>query len=89
VTFNKLNTYQWFKEHAYYLDESHDPSDRTAAFAKAIEQDRLPLGIFYRSPKPSFEENVEVYKEDTRPLCERDVDQAKLASLIDTFRMTG
>jgi len=89
VTFNKLNTYQWFKEHVYYLDDSHDPTDRAAAFAKAIEQERLPLGVFYRNPKPSFEENVEVYKEDARPLCARDVDQAKLASLIDTFKMTG
>ncbi|UCD50783.1 MAG: 2-oxoacid:ferredoxin oxidoreductase subunit beta, partial [Phycisphaerales bacterium] len=89
VTFNKLNTYQWFKEHVYYLDESHDPTDRAAAFAKAIEQDRLPVGIFYRNPKPSFEENVEVYKEDARPLCERDVDKARLASLIDTFKMTA
>src|SRR3989338_2986843 len=23
VTFNKINTYQWFREHTYYLDEKH------------------------------------------------------------------
>jgi len=89
VTFNKLNTYQWFKEHVYYLDDSHDPTDRAAAFSKAIEEERLPLGVFYRNPKPSFEENTEVYQDDTRPLTERGVDKAKLASLIDTFKMAG
>jgi 2-oxoglutarate/2-oxoacid ferredoxin oxidoreductase subunit beta len=89
VTFNKINTYQWFKEHVYYLDDSYDPMDRAAAFAKAIESDRLPLGIFYLNPKPSFEESTEVYQENARPLCERDVDRARLASLIDRFKMTG
>jgi 2-oxoglutarate/2-oxoacid ferredoxin oxidoreductase subunit beta len=89
VTFNKINTYQWFKEHVYYLEDSYDPTDRGAAFAKAIETDRLPLGVFYRNPKSSFEENVEVYQEDARPLCERDVDKVKLTALIDSFKMTG
>ncbi|MHC4521481.1 MAG: thiamine pyrophosphate-dependent enzyme [Planctomycetota bacterium] len=89
VTFNKLNTYQWFKENVYYLDDSHDASDRAAAFAKAIEEDRLPLGVFYVNPKSSFEENTEIYKDDPRPLYARDVDKDKLAALIDTFKMTG
>jgi 2-oxoglutarate ferredoxin oxidoreductase subunit beta len=89
VTFNKLNTFQWFKDHVYYLDDSYDRSDRSAAFAKAIETDRLPLGVFYVNPKDSFEENTQMYREDKRPLCERDVDAEKLASLIDTFKMAG
>jgi len=88
VTFNKLNTYQWFKEHVYYLDESHDASDRGAAFARAIEEDRLPLGVFYVNPKDSFEDNVGIYEKDSRPLYEREVDKDKLASLIDSFKMT-
>ncbi len=56
VVYNKVNTYPWFKEHTYTLDESHDPLNRNAAFAKAIESDRLPLGVFYQNPaKPVFE----------------------------------
>lgn len=89
VTFNKLNTYQWFKENVYYLDDSHDTSDRAVAFAKAIEEDRLPLGVFYVNPKSSFEENTEIYRDDPRPLYEREVDKGKLAALIESFKMTG
>ena len=89
VTFNKLNTYQWFKDNVYHLDDSHDPSDRAAAFAKAIEDDKLPLGVFYVNPKSSFEENTEVYQDDSRPLHERDVDKDRLAALVDRFKMTG
>ena len=88
VTFNKLNTYQWFKEHVYYLDDSHDASDRGAAFARAIEEDKLPLGVFYVNPKDSFEDNVGLYEKDSRPLYEREVDKVKLASLVDKFKMT-
>ena len=90
VTFNKLNTYQWFQEHVYYLDDSHDPHDRTAAFEKALETDRLPCGVFYVGPeRPSFAENTGVYRDDERPLYERDVDTKKLGALIDRFKMTG
>ena len=28
VTYNKLNTFQWFKDNTYYLESSHDPLDR-------------------------------------------------------------
>lgn len=90
VTFNKLNTYQWFKDHVYYLDDSYDPHDRTAAFEKALETDKLPLGVFYLSDeKDSFEVNTGVYREDERPLYARDVDTDKLDALIDQFKMVG
>lgn len=49
VTFNKVNTYQWLPENTYYLDESHDVHDRQAAFAKALETEKYPLGVFYIS----------------------------------------
>lgn len=48
VTFNKLNTYQWFKENTYYLEDSYSDSDRQAAFARCVETEKLPLGIFFR-----------------------------------------
>ncbi len=90
VTFNKLNTYQWFKDHTYYLDDSHDPHDRAAAFRKATETEKLPLGVFYISPeKPTFEECTGVYEQDPRPLYERDVDLEKLRGLIRTFEMSA
>lgn len=87
VTFNRLNTIQWFKEHTYYL-EGHDPLDRQKAFEKATETEKLPLGIFYKSPqKPAFEENVGIYREKQSPLYERDLDKKELNNLIETFKM--
>ncbi|WP_432822473.1 thiamine pyrophosphate-dependent enzyme [Trichloromonas sp.] len=85
VTFNKLNTYQWFESHTRYLDPDHDPGDRTQAFARAIEEDPLRLGVFYRKEKPVFEEQLDGYKTDKRPLYQRQVDLAELGKLVGEF----
>ena len=90
VTFNKINTWQWFKEHTYYLEDSYDPRDRSAAFKRAIETDKLPLGIFYINPnKSTFENNVGIYQQDNRPLFEREPDVNRLRMLIEKFRAAG
>ncbi len=83
VTFNKVNTYEWFRQNTYYLEDSHDPADRAGAFRRAIEKDRLPLGVFYVNPdRPTFEDNLSVYKEDRTPLHRRQFDFERLAGLI-------
>ncbi|OGW80077.1 MAG: 2-oxoacid ferredoxin oxidoreductase [Omnitrophica bacterium RIFCSPLOWO2_12_FULL_44_17] len=72
VTFNKINTYQWFREHTYYLDEKHVVTDRAEAFRRAIETDKLPLGIFYKNPdKKIFEEQLLAYRHEKTPLFQR------------------
>ncbi len=63
VTFNKVNTYKWFKENIYYVDDNYDPTDRSAAFQKSIETEKYPLGVIYSNPdKPVFEDTVETIK---------------------------
>jgi 2-oxoglutarate ferredoxin oxidoreductase subunit beta len=69
VVFNKINTYQWFKEHTYYMEDDRDVTDRADAFRRATETDRLPLGIFYAHTKrKTFEERVDFYKKDQRAM---------------------
>jgi len=89
VTFNKLNTYQWFKNNIYYLEDPHDCYDRNQAFNKAIETDKLPLGVLYiNSNRKPFEENIGVYDEENTPLFGQDVDYSRLESLIGRFVLT-
>lgn len=86
VTFNKINTYQWFKENTYYLDESHDAANKSLAFGKALQTDKLPLGIFYvNQNKPTFEENLKKYYSINGPRYEHNVDAEKLDALIQEF----
>jgi len=82
VSFNKVNTYKWFMENTYVLDEGdHDPTDRRAAMLKALEKDPYPLGILYREEgKNTFEENLTCYQEDKTPLFMRKADRLSLVS---------
>ncbi len=87
VSFNKINTYRWFKEHTCYLDDSHDPADRNRAFEKATETEKLPLGVFYKNEnKKTFEDGIGIYEKDHRPLYMRQPDIEKLRDLIETFK---
>lgn len=86
ITFNKQNTFQWFKENTYYLDDAHDCKNRTLAFQKATEKDKFPLGVFYMSPeKPTFEENVKMHENANQPLFKQETDYGKLKELINGF----
>jgi 2-oxoglutarate ferredoxin oxidoreductase subunit beta len=64
VTFNKVNTYQWYQERVYHIGPGHDPTDRLKAFELALQWgDRIPTGIIYRHERPTMEERIPVLKE--------------------------
>lgn len=83
VSFNKINTYQWFKEHTYYLDETYDPHNREKAMNLAFETEKYPLGLIYlNEANKTFEENLVAYKNDKRPLFQRLVNRENLKALL-------
>lgn len=53
-SFNKINTFRWFKERVYDINEAgHDPSNLQQAFNLAQEWgDKIPTGIFFDDPEP-------------------------------------
>ena len=85
VSFNKINTFDWFKKNTYYLDKKHDPTNRIEAFKKSIEKEKLPLGVFYiNKKKTTFEKNLRIYKLNKKPLFQRQHSVEKLSKLIDS-----
>ncbi|HZY92413.1 MAG TPA: thiamine pyrophosphate-dependent enzyme [Thermoplasmata archaeon] len=62
VTYNKINTFDWFRQRVYKLDAAgHDPSNLTQAFERSLEwNERIPTGLFYRVEKPTYEDLEEV-----------------------------
>ena len=84
VSFNKINTYDWFKEHTYYLDDNYDSTNRIEGFKKSIQSDKLPLGVFYMNKnKKTFEQNLKTYQQDKKPLFEKQVKMDNLSKLIN------
>jgi 2-oxoglutarate ferredoxin oxidoreductase subunit beta len=58
VTFNHVNTWKWWNDHVYTLDESgHDRFDYELALKKAQEAgDKIPIGVLYEAEKPTFDD---------------------------------
>ena len=87
VSFNKVNTFAWFKAHTYYLGEGHNPRNRGAALERALESEKLPLGLFYLAPKrPTFEKTTGLYDSDDSPLHTRTIPLDRLERLIASKR---
>ncbi len=83
IVFNKINTYQWFKEHTYYVGAEHNPQDKMAAFKVALDFERLALGVIYQSDsKKTFEEKLPIYQERKDGLLKRQMDRKKLQEVI-------
>ena len=77
VSFNKVNTYAWYKERCYRLGDDHDPTDVQAALARAMEWgERIPLGILWKSDRPPFA------PAPPTPLALREPDTAVLADIL-------
>ncbi len=57
VTYNKINTYAWFKERVYKLeDRKHDASDFKRALETAWQWgNEIPIGVFYQAEQERYE----------------------------------
>jgi 2-oxoglutarate ferredoxin oxidoreductase subunit beta len=84
VTFNKINTYEWYKQRVYHLESGYDPEDKMQAFQKALEWgERIPLGIIFRNNRPVLEERVPVIKD--KPLVRQSFEPSKLERTLKEF----
>ncbi len=84
VTFNRVNTYEWYRKRVYRIEDGYDPEDRAAAFRKALEWgDRIPIGIIYRNRRPTYEEKLPVMA--AAPLVHQAIDQSRIRTTIREF----
>jgi 2-oxoglutarate ferredoxin oxidoreductase subunit beta len=86
VSFNKLNTYDWFEEHIYYLEDGYVPDDIERAFKRAMEDDRLPLGVFYEDEREHTFEVLARLDHAKEPLYKHVPDLKKLGEVMESMR---
>ena len=61
VTYNKVNTYDWFKEHLTSIDdiEGYDITDKQLAMKTVLDHESLVKGIVYQdTTTPSYESQI-------------------------------
>jgi 2-oxoglutarate ferredoxin oxidoreductase subunit beta len=84
VTFNKINTYEWYRQRVYHIETEYNPEDRIGAFKKALEWgDRIPLGIIYKNHRPILEERIPVIKD--KPLVRQSFDMSRVETILKEF----
>lgn len=85
VSFNKVNTFAYYNQRVYELEEGYDSSDRAEALRRALEfGDKIPIGILYREEKRTFHQKNTVLAEGI-PLLDRKTDPATVSRLIQEF----
>lgn len=84
ITFNKVNTYEWFQQHTTVLESTYNPNNRVEAFQRAQATGPLPLGVFYQETKPTFNECLPQLAD--RPLVYRQIDSIRLDPFLKEFQ---
>ncbi len=84
VTFNRINTYEWYHQRVYPLGADYNPEDRAAAFTRALEWgDRIPIGIIYRNHRPIYEERIPMIARE--PLVHQRFDADRVQAAVREF----
>jgi len=65
VVWDRVHTFKWYKERIYYLDEkNHNVRNKVEALQKAYEEDKIPIGVFYKEDKPTLEDQLPQLREN-------------------------
>jgi len=89
VTFNKINTYDWFKENIVNLEQfpDYDPSDRAAAMNKIMETGGLLTGLIYQDKnRKSYEELAVGFREEALAKQDLTLSREQFDRLVAEFK---
>lgn len=88
VTYNKINTYDYFRKKVYKLEaeEGYDAANVEQAMAKSFEWgDRIPIGVFYRSQQPTYEDGEPALKNGPLVKQKLGMDKELFDELMEEF----
>ncbi|GAA0368731.1 2-oxoacid:ferredoxin oxidoreductase subunit beta [Bacillus horti] len=87
VTYNKINSYDFFKENIVKLEdeEGYDSSNLGMAMQKVIETNGMLTGVIYQDQEPSFTDQIPNF--DQNPIVHQDLHltSAALTELVEEF----
>jgi 2-oxoglutarate ferredoxin oxidoreductase subunit beta len=89
VTFNKINTYDWFKENIVEVDEipDYDPSNRIMAMTKLMETGGMLTGLIYQDKqKKSYENLLPGFKQESLSKQNLQLSEDQFDQLVAEFR---
>lgn len=88
VTYNKVNTYDWFKENLTKLSsiEGYDPHNRDQAMQTLMKHKGLVTGLIYQNTEtPSYQELVHGYSKEPLAKADLNIDKNYFDQLVAEF----
>lgn len=88
VTYNKINSYDWFKEHLTKLAdiEGYDHTDRQMAMKTVMEHEGLVTGIIYQDTETtSYQDKVIGFKEEPITSSDISINEQQFTELMNEF----
>jgi 2-oxoglutarate/2-oxoacid ferredoxin oxidoreductase subunit beta len=88
VTYNKVNTYDWFKENLTKLGnvEGYDANSREMAMQTLMEHNGLVTGLIYQNTeKKSYQESINGYSETPLSAAQLSIDEEEFTKLVQEF----
>ena len=85
ITFNKQNTYDFYREHTYSLEDTkgYDHQDLNLAIKKSMEKEKIPTGIFYQEERPAYEDGLKQI--ERKPLVDHIISDTDITKLLNKY----
>ena len=85
VSFNKVNTFEWYQKRCYPLPDDYDVKDWEGAMKMTTQwEDKIPIGVIYQSDRKTYEDHFPLLKEG--PLVDRENDRAVTQQIMEGYR---
>lgn len=86
ISFNKVNTFQYYKDRVYHLEKDYDSTNWEEALERSQEwDDGIPLGIFYQVEKPTYTDRID-YLANGPALVEKKFNPSDAKRFLADFR---
>jgi len=86
ISFNKVNTFKWYKDHTMELGSDYDKTDRELAFRTSLDvDDKIPLGILYQNESSTYIERRPVIQ-NQGPLIYREWLPENVRGFMEEFK---
>jgi 2-oxoglutarate ferredoxin oxidoreductase subunit beta len=84
VSFNRINTFRWYKDRCKPLPSSYDPYDWEVAMRIAEQWgNEIPVGVIYRNNRAAFEKHFSVLTKG--PLVQQGLGRSRFKKVMETY----
>ncbi len=86
ITWNKVNTFKWYKERVKPLGAEYDNKDFALAMEKAMMWgDEIPTGVLYKVESTTYEDQFEFLK-NGEPMIDRILNPMDAKKVMDRMK---